>query len=36
MKTRIWILGVFAALCLVSTGGYTWALHDAYLKQVEE
>ena len=36
MKTKVGILSALAALCLLGTGIYAWALHDAHLKQVEE
>ena len=36
MKTKVEILSALAALCLLGTGIYAWALHDAHLKQVEE
>ena len=36
MKTKFYILGVLAVLCLLGTGYYAWTLYDAYRKQVEE
>ena len=36
MKRKIYILGVLAALCLLSTGYYVWTLYDAHCKQVAE
>lgn len=36
MKTKVGILSALAALCLLGTGIYAWALHDAHLKQVED
>lgn len=36
MKTKVGILSALAALCLLGTGVYAWALRDAHLKQVEE
>ncbi len=36
MKTKYYILGVLAILCLLGTGYYAWTLYDAYRKQVEE
>ena len=36
MKRKIYILGVLAALCLLSTGHYAWTLYDAHCKQVAE
>lgn len=36
MKTKYYILGVLAVLCLLGTGYYAWTLYDAYRKQVEE
>ena len=36
MKTKYYILGVLAALCLLGTGYYVWTLYDAHCKQVTE
>ena len=36
MKTKHYILGALAILCLLGTGYYVWSLYDAYRKQVEE
>ena len=36
MKTKYYILGVLAALCLLGTAYYVWTLYDAYRKQVAE
>ena len=36
MKRKIYILGVLAALCLLSTGYYAWTLYDTYCKHVAE
>ena len=36
MKTKYYILGVLAILCLLGTGYYAWTLYDAYRKQVSE
>ena len=35
MKTKHYILGALAILCLLGTGYYVWSLYDAYRKQVE-
>ena len=35
MKTKVGILSALAALCLLGTGVYAWALRDAHLKLVE-
>ena len=34
MKKRIYILGVFAALCFLFTWYNVWTLHEDYCKQV--
>ena len=36
MKTKHYILGALAILCLLGTGYYVWSLYDAYRKQMEE
>lgn len=36
MKKKIYILGVLAVLCLLSTCFYAWTLYDAHCKQVAE
>ena len=36
MKTKHYILGALAILCLLGTGYYVWSLYDAYRKQAEE